>query len=53
MKKAFDRISELEKSTVELEAVESHKPVESAFVMLALVLGGLFLGLCYLFSESF
>jgi len=53
MKKAFDRISDLEKSTVELEAIESHKPVESAFVMLALVLGGLFLGLCYLFSESF
>lgn len=53
MKKAFDRISELEKSTIELEAVESHKPIEAVFILAGVIALGLFLGLCYLFSESF
>ncbi len=53
MKKAFGKISELEKSTIELEAVESQKPVESAFTLFGCILGGLFIGLCCLFRESF
>lgn len=53
MKKAFERISELEISTIELEAVESHKPIESAFILLGAIAGSIFIGLCFLFRESF
>ncbi|MDZ4833573.1 MAG: vWA domain-containing protein [Candidatus Melainabacteria bacterium] len=53
MKKAFDKINELEKSSIELEAVESQKPIESAFTLFGCIAGGLFLGLCFLFRESF
>ncbi len=53
MKKAFAKINELEKSTIELEAVESQKPIESVFMLFGSIMCGLFLGLCFLFRESF
>jgi len=52
MKKAFDRINELEKSTIELEAVESSRPVEYEFTVAAAVLGLLFLVVCTVLRES-
>ena len=53
MKGAFALISDLEKSTVELEPVDSFKPVTRTFEAAAGILMLLFLGACTLFRESF
>ncbi len=53
LQKAWDRISELEKSTIELEAVEDSKPVQQPFIQLGGIMLGVFVGLCLIFRQSF
>ncbi len=53
MQKAFDRISELEKSTIELEPVDVHKDVTGVFILLGALLGLGFIGASVVFRESF